>query len=173
MAVILGIDPGSQITGWGVVELKGADILHIAHGSIHAPEKDVADRITFIGLRLREILAKYKPDVMAIEEVFYSKNVDSLIKLAHARSVAIYESKLLGAQVVEYSTREVKKGVTGNGNAQKEQVAMSLLAILGVGLHTSANVSAAETFDATDGLALAFHHAAKIELAARMQDRSF
>ena len=130
---ILGIDPGSRIAGFGVLEYSAdGDIFHIAHGaldvrssvssSVRTTESDFHQRLYLLGLGFREVLEKYKPDAVAIENIFLGKNADSAFKLGHARGVITYEMLLKKLLVFEYSTRLIKKTVTGSGGAEKEQV---------------------------------------------------
>lgn len=155
MSIILGIDPGSRITGFGVVrcrDIQSSSLETLGYGVIKMDlEQPFALRMKELGESLQEILKKYKPDAVSIEKIFLGKNADSAFKLGHARGVAMYESARAEAQVFEYATRIVKKGITGKGGARKEEVQVVLERLLGLRQITR--------IDASDALALAVHHA--------------
>lgn len=149
---ILGVDPGSRITGFGVLRIERDRIEHISHGVILLDaEQGFAGRMKELGSAFREVMAKYKPHQVVIEKIFLGKNADSAFKLGHARGVIMYEAGLGDSEVFEYATRVVKKGVTGNGGASKEDVQAVLKAIL--------KIQAIQRLDASDALAMACHHA--------------
>lgn len=149
---ILGVDPGSRITGFGVITLHAGKITHVNHGVILLDDKDPFPvRLRELGLAFDELMAKYKANAVVIEKIFLGKNADSAFKLGHARGVIMYEAGKHGAQVFEYATRSVKKGVTGNGGASKEDVQAVLKAMLS--LQTISRI------DASDALAMACYHA--------------
>lgn len=157
--IILGIDPGSRITGFGVLKVSGkgasSRILHLSHGVIQMDPKDSFPlRMKDLGAGMELILQKYKPQQVVIEKIFLGKNADSAFKLGHARGVALYESAKFGADVIEYATRLVKKGITGTGSASKEDVQTCLQRLL--------NIRAIARIDASDALALAAFHAFRI-----------
>lgn len=157
--IILGIDPGSRITGFGVIKVSGkgasARIQHISHGVIQMDPKEAFPlRMKELGLAMDVILQKYKPHQVVIEKIFLGKNADSAFKLGHARGVALYESAKFGSDVIEYATRLVKKGITGTGGASKEEVQTCLQRLL--------NIKAITRIDASDALALATFHAFRI-----------
>ena len=152
---IVGIDPGSRIAGYGVLEYSASgDIGHVAHGALNvkAESDNFYERIHLLGLQIREVLLNYKPDAVAVENIFLGKNADSAFKLGHARGVLTYEVLQRGLPVFEYSTRAIKKSVTGTGAADKEQVQNVLRLLL--------KVPAIKPYDASDALAVAYHHAA-------------
>ena len=154
--VILGIDPGSRVTGFGVVQVIDDHVTHISHGVILLQDEDsFSGRMCELGEGLETLLKKYKPDQVSIEKIFLGKNADSAFKLGHARGVAMYESAKNGAHVYEYATRVVKKGIVGTGAATKEQVQMALTRLL--------NIKAISKMDASDALALAVFHAFQIK----------
>lgn len=157
--IILGIDPGSRITGFGVIKVTGrgaaARIQHVSHGVIQMNPKEAFHlRMKELGSGMEQILEKYKPQQVVIEKIFLGKNADSAFKLGHARGVAIYESAKHGAEVLEYATRLVKQGISGNGGASKEEVQTCLQRLL--------NIKAISQIDASDALALATFHAFRI-----------
>jgi crossover junction endodeoxyribonuclease RuvC len=155
MAIILGIDPGSQITGFGVVEIAYKRMRHVTHGVIQLNSKDEFPlKMKELGEGLREILQKYQPQQVVIEKIFLGKNADSAFKLGHARGVAMYEAANQNCQVLEYATRVVKKGITGNGGASKDEVLSCLLRLL--------KIKAISRIDASDALALAVFQAYQV-----------
>lgn len=150
---ILGLDPGTHITGWGIIEsLPGKPLRHIDHGSIrtHASEK-LDERLFTIDRALSDIFGAHKVQVMAIETSFVAKNAQSALKLGHARGVAMVAARRGGADVFEYAPTRVKSAVTGSGKAEKHQVAEMVRVIVGLPLAPQA--------DAGDALALAICHA--------------
>lgn len=159
---IIGIDPGSRVTGFGVLDADRDQIKHVHHGVIDVTRlENFPSRVTKVGLELRELFSQFKPTVVVIEQIFLGRNPDSAFKLGHARGIAMYEAQLSGALVVEYSTRLVKKGVTGQGSADKAQVQMALQRLLKMPLNAK--------FDASDALALAYHHALEAEVQRKMK----
>jgi crossover junction endodeoxyribonuclease RuvC len=154
---ILGVDPGSRITGYGLVDLHGNEIRHLAHGTLKIASTTgkatipLEDRLLLIYQALTEVIETYRPDVLSIEKVFFAKNAVSALKLGQARGAAILTAKIHGLDVVEYAPTEVKSAIVGHGRAEKEQVARMLEIMLGKQEFSS--------FDASDGLALAVCHA--------------
>lgn len=151
---ILGIDPGSRIAGFGVLEYSPqGEIFHIAHGvlNVEAPGRDFYQRLCMLGLEFRKVIETYNPQSVAVENIFLGKNADSAFKLGHARGVLAYEVMQKGVPVFEYATRSVKKSVAGTGAADKEQVQNVLCMLL--------KIPAIRPFDASDALAVAYHHA--------------
>lgn len=152
---VLGIDPGSLITGFGIVEKRRTDIIFIDFGEIKSlGNGSLPSFLVSIYERLMEIIRNTKPDSMAIEEIFYGKNVKSLIKQGQARGVAILAGAHSGIPVHEYSALEVKKAVVGYGRAEKGQVQSMVKAIL--------RVPELPPADAADALAVAICHANSI-----------
>ncbi len=148
---MLGIDPGSLKTGFGVVEFSGQQLRHINHGVIFVDdEKDLSKRLLALADHLRAILEKYRPHHVAIEKIFLGKSADSAFKLGHARGIALAESARCKSEVHEYATRAVKKGVAGTGAASKEDVYQAVRAQL--------RLQSLVNFDASDALALAIFH---------------
>jgi len=157
---VLGIDPGSIITGYGIVDKKGESLSIIKYGIIRAKVKQES-----MPLRLREIynflnrvILSTKPEATAIETIFFAKNVQSTIKLAYSRAAAMLSATTSDIPVFEYSPREVKKSVTGRGNAGKEQVRFMVKTILNIKDTT-------DYFDASDALAVAICHCLKSSIA--------
>lgn len=150
--IILGVDPGTQVTGYGIILSDGITMELMAIGSIHTEKFDNHyDRLQCIYDRLLEIIVAYKPSVLAIEAPFFGKNVQSMLKLGRAQGMAIAAALSKKIPVQEYSPKKIKQSVTGNGNAAKEQVA----AMLGHILKTDV---LPKQLDATDGLAVAVCH---------------
>ena len=152
--IILGVDPGSRICGFGVVEKTKNKILLVEYGVVKVNLKNDSfdQRLLEIYKRLQQVIIRTKPDTSAFESLFFAKNVQSLVKLSHARGVAILAASESGISISEYSPREIKKSVTGNGNASKEQVQFMVKTILGI-------EETPDFFDITDALAVAICHA--------------
>lgn len=148
---ILGIDPGSRKTGFGIIELDNQKIHHVINGRLMVGDGDFADRLKQIFEGLTDIIQRYKPDMMAIEKVFLHKNADSALKLGQARGAAICAGVSQNLSVHEYSATQIKKAVVGNGHAKKEQVQYMMSVIL--------NLPEIPVEDAADALACAMTHA--------------
>jgi crossover junction endodeoxyribonuclease RuvC len=150
--LILGIDPGSHITGYGVIDKKGNYLRHIIHGEVK-PKKDSLLSTVLISIyqNLSEVIVENSPQAIALENIFYGKNVRSLIKQAHVRGVIIFAGADKGIPVFEYSPLEVKKAVVGYGRAEKRQVQVMVKAIL--------KLPTLPPADAADALAVAICHA--------------
>ena len=119
---VLGIDPGSRITGYGVVEKNGPGLVHVDNGCIKSKGTlPLAERLVVIHRSLREMIEKFHPDIVAIEEVFFAKNVASALKLGESRGVALLAAAQCGLEIFEYSPREIKQALTGYGQADKNQ----------------------------------------------------
>ena len=152
MAVIIGIDPGSRLTGFGVIQKVNDDWRHLEHGVVVIPESlSFAARLAFLARGLRPLWARYPGAMTAIEQVFLGKNADSAFKLGHARGVCMMLAAESGGEVAEYAARKVKKVVTGQGGASKEHVQL----VVGQWLR----IPLTERLDASDALALALCHA--------------
>lgn len=159
----MGIDPGSRRTGFAIIRSSAHRLEHISHGVIVLNEKqDLPLRLRELGSNLSELLTKYRPQIVVIEKIFLGKNADSAFKLGHARGVATYEACKAGSEVIEYSTREVKKGITGRGAADKLQVRSALEVYL--------RLTKIQHLDASDALALAVFHAGRMTHLARMKE---
>lgn len=150
--IILGIDPGSKTTGYGVVEKGARGLLHTAHGEIGTKRGEpLSDCLREVYDRIIKIMEAYGPHVVALEDIFYGKNVKSLVRLAQARGVAVLAAAHQGIPLYEYTPLEVKKAVVGYGRAEKEQVQHMVKAILSLQEKPPA--------DAADALAIAICHA--------------
>lgn len=148
---IIGIDPGLQRTGWGVVEASGHSLRHVAHGVLATDPRDgTADRLARIFDGLSEVLRLWLPQTAAVEETFVNSNPASALKLGQARGVALLAPARQGLSVAEYAPTVVKKAVVGTGHADKTQV-QAMIKILLQGIQAPA--------DAADALAVAICHA--------------
>jgi crossover junction endodeoxyribonuclease RuvC len=127
MVTILGVDPGSVCTGWGVVRGEGNEFHYVASGAIKLLQKAPRqEKLRSIHLEINSVISAYNPTQFAIEEIFFNKNPKSTMILGEARGAAILAAALAGVPVFEYSAREVKQSVTGNGAAHKSQVCFML-----------------------------------------------
>lgn len=148
---VIGIDPGSQITGYGVVEETGSRLLHVDCGCLTTKRKSsLPERLLQIYESLVQMIEQFQPEAVAIEEVFFSKNVSSALRLGESRGVALLAASRKGVPVFEYSTREVKQAVSGYGQASKEQVQQMVKNLL--------KLPQVAQVDASDALALAICH---------------
>ena len=147
---ILGLDPGSRTTGFGVIEWRGTQWAHVAHGCVAVPAGSLAERLRSIYERLGALIATHEPGEVAIERVFVNRNVDSALKLGQARGAALCAVPK-GLPVFEYAPRAVKLALVGSGSAEKPQVAHMVRALFGLEGGLPA--------DAADALAVALCHA--------------
>ncbi len=162
MQIIMGIDPGSHNTGYGVIKAQGAKIIHLEHGVLQAPaSKAFSERLHLIGEQLLTLFARVRPNVTVVEKVFLGRNADSAFKLGHMRGVCLFAAAQINSQLIEYATRSVKKGITGSGAAEKEQVQLVLFAALGI--------RGPGQIDSSDALALAYYHARMLEVALSLR----
>ncbi len=150
MSIILGIDPGSRITGYGVIRQVGMKFVYVASGCIRVQGTDLAPRLKQIYDGVSEIIRQYQPTDFAIEQVFMAKNPDSALKLGQARGAAIVAATNHDLAVAEYSARQIKQSVVGKGNADKTQVQHMVTHLL--------KLPGAPQADAADALAVAICH---------------
>lgn len=150
MCRILGIDPGSRITGFGLIEQVDGRLVYVESGCIRAGEGEFAGRLKTIYDGLRDIVTLYTPQEVAIEQVFMHRNPDSALKLGQARGAAICAVMSMGLPVSEYTPAEVKKATVGKGNAAKGQVQHMVQALL--------KLPGMPQEDAADALAIALCH---------------
>lgn len=122
MPIILGVDPGSRITGYGVIQCQGRQQIYLGSGCIRTQSDDLPSRLKVIFDGISEIIRQYQPDEFAIERVFLAKNADSALKLGQARGAAIVAATNAQLPVAEYSATQIKNAVVGTGRAQKSQV---------------------------------------------------
>jgi crossover junction endodeoxyribonuclease RuvC len=159
---ILGIDPGSRITGYGIIDSDGRRSVHVASGCIRAGDGGLPSRLQVIFRGVQQLMAEYHPVAVAVEQVFLSRNADSALKLGQARSAAIcatFEVEV-GVEVYEYAARAVKQAIVGIGHADKAQVSHMVAVLL--------NHREALQIDASDALAVALCHAHTRPLTARL-----
>ncbi|MBP8725330.1 MAG: crossover junction endodeoxyribonuclease RuvC [Saprospiraceae bacterium] len=160
---ILGIDPGTVVLGYGIIELKDTlprlvelNVLHLQ--SLPSQQEKLRE----IFLRVQELIEHHQPTALSIEAPFYGKNAQSMHKLGRAQGVAIAAAILMGLEIHEFSPKTIKKAVTGNGNASKEQVAGMLESLLAFNFNT-------RHFDATDALAAALCLANQLSTPDKIQ----
>ncbi len=150
--IILGIDPGLVQTGYGLIKINGEKKEVLDYGIISPDTKtNLSNRLQTIYNDIVEIIDRFKPNTVAVEEVFYGKNVKSALLLGHARGVAMVSASKYNIPVFEYSAKKVKQAITGNGNAHKEQVKFMIMKDLNL-----KNFNA--PIDASDALAIAICH---------------
>jgi crossover junction endodeoxyribonuclease RuvC len=148
---ILGIDPGSRMTGWGLVQFKDQKLTYISSGTLFLQkEPTFQSRLLKLHKELQKIMETYQPEHVSLERVFVAKNADSALKLGHARGVILLTAGLKDLCVSEYAPTEVKQALTGQGRAAKEQVQAVLTMLLGP--------QTFKTLDASDALALCVCH---------------
>jgi crossover junction endodeoxyribonuclease RuvC len=149
---VLGIDPGTNLLGYGLLEGEGNIPRILAFGTLNLTGfESHQEKLREIYLQLQDIIEAWLPGVLAIEAPFYGKNVQSMLKLGRAQGVAIAAGITMGMEIVEYSPKKVKQAVTGNGNAAKEQVSAMLTHLIG-------SQAEGTSYDASDALAVAFCH---------------
>ena len=147
--IILGIDPGSLNVGYGILQVEKRKIVAAGCDSIRInPKLQLTERLVQIHSGIDKIIAEYKPDIAVVETIFYGKNIKSAFTLGHARGVIMLALAQHNIEIKEYSPREVKKSVVGNGNASKEQVEYMVQKILNLSTKP-------KTEDAADALAIA------------------
>ena len=150
--IILGIDPGTAIMGYGLIVIKGTKMELLQLGVLHLSKLDDHTlKLKKIFEKTLHLIDNYHPDELAIEAPFFGKNVQSMLKLGRAQGVAMAAGLYRGIPIFEYSPKKVKQSITGNGNASKEQVACMLQTLLNIG-------ELPKHLDATDGLAAAVCH---------------
>jgi crossover junction endodeoxyribonuclease RuvC len=148
---IIGIDPGSKVTGYGIVEQVNSRLCHVASGRVVSPARMIFhDRLKRIYLELKKVIEIHSPEVMAVEDLFLAHNIKSALKLGHARGVAILAGLNADLVVAEYSPLEVKKALVGYGRAHKTQVQEMVRVLLTLGELPESNTA--------DALAVAICH---------------
>lgn len=151
MVRVVGIDPGLRNMGWGVIELDGSRIVHVANGTLRSKGQTLAERLVSLHVQLTEIVARYSPSSAAVEQTFVNKDGSGTLKLGQARGIAVLVPALAGLDVGEYAPNKIKKTVVGVGHADKRQVEhMVRLQLPGVQIDGP---------DAADALAIAICHA--------------
>ena len=159
--IILGIDPGSIVTGWGLIEIEGNRLCHVAHGTIGVSAAlGQAARLSQIYRGIHDIVQQYQPVAVSLEKVFFSRNVQSALKLGQARGMALLAAAQNQIDVSEYSAAEIKLAVVGYGRATKEQVQRMVTALL--------CLRGAMRADAADALAAAICHVHRATFQTRV-----
>ncbi len=158
---ILGVDPGSRVTGYGVIEVTGSRQRCLAQDVIRLPERPLEQRLLQLLTRLRELIAEFRPDEVAMEEVFVRRNVASALVLGQARGAALCAVAEAGLPLHEYAPASIKLAVAGSGRAEKAQIQRMVRVLL--------NLPAAPAEDAADALACALCHAHGRTLKLRTQ----
>jgi crossover junction endodeoxyribonuclease RuvC len=161
MLRILGIDPGSRITGYGLIDSDGTRSVHLEHGALRLKGEALPPRLGEIYGQVSALIEQHHPEVMAIEQVFVSKNASSALKLGQARGAAICAAIQHGLSVAEYTPTRIKQSVVGTGRADKEQIQQMVKMIL--------NLSEIPQADAADALAVALSHAHSHSTLSRRQ----
>lgn len=159
---ILGIDPGSRVTGFGVLDFEGDSPTYVTSGTVSSHQGDFPTRLKQIFQSVREIVAEFEPDIVVVESVFMHRNPGSALKLGHARSAALCATFEFDVEVFEYSPRAIKQAIVGTGSASKEQVQHMVVRLLGL------NGSPAE--DAADALATAMCHVHQNRVRLTLED---
>ena len=149
--IILGIDPGTNIMGFGVLSVIDNKLSTLGLGAIHIKEKDQGLKLKVIFERTSTLISQFQPDEFAIEAPFFGKNVQSMLKLGRAQGVAMAAALMKEIPIAEYSPRKVKQSITGSGAASKEQVASMIKTLVNL-------EDVPKNLDATDGLAVAICH---------------
>ncbi len=162
MSIILGIDPGSRLTGYGIIEQKGRHFTYLGSGCIKALSQgdELASRLQTIFAGVSELIVQFQPDMFAIEQVFMAKNPDSALKLGQARGAAIVAATNNGLTIAEYSARQIKQSVVGTGAADKAQVQHMVKTIL--------KLAGTPQEDAADALAVALCHGHSHEYLSKL-----
>ena len=161
---VLGIDPGLLAMGWGVIDVDGSRLRHVANGVCKSTSGDLASRLVALHDQLEDVVAEYAPEAAAVEQTFVNMNGAATLKLGQARGIALLVPARAGLIVGEYAPNKIKKAVVGVGHADKDQIAhMVKLQLPGVDLAGP---------DATDALAIAICHAHHLQSVAAMQRAS-
>ena len=150
MTRIIGIDPGSRITGYGIIEQQGQQISYIASGCIRTSDSTFPERLGTIFTGVEQLLEEFRPEEMAVEQVFVNKNAGSALKLGQARGAAICAGVNRSLPVAEYAPREIKQAIVGRGGADKDQVQHMVCVLL--------QLTDRPPSDAADALAVAICH---------------
>jgi crossover junction endodeoxyribonuclease RuvC len=161
---ILGIDPGSVVTGYGLIEETQGKMTHVDNGGIFPPKgRPFSERICYIHNQVEALIERHRPDAVAIENIFVAKNVSSTLKLGHARGAAVVAVARSNLPLYEYTANEVKLAVTGYGHAGKEQIQKMVCTLLKLPGHAFT--------DASDALAVAICHLNSYRLLKKVSNR--
>lgn len=161
---ILGIDPGSRVTGFGVLDFVGDKPSYVTSGTVSSRDGAFPDRLKQIFDSVSAIVTEFRPDIVAVETVFMARNAGSALKLGQARSAAICATFALDVEVVEYAPREIKQALVGTGAASKQQVQHMVVSLL--------QLTATPSADAADALAAAICHGHRRALQARLGNQA-
>ncbi|MBT4772118.1 MAG: crossover junction endodeoxyribonuclease RuvC [Rhodospirillaceae bacterium] len=148
---LLGVDPGLRFTGWGVVDMDGNRLRHVANGVVKSGSGELAQRLVRLHHGLQDVISEHQPDSAAVEETFVNRDGQATLKLGQARGIALLVPALAGIPVAEYAANSVKKSVVGYGHADKNQIGHMIGVLLPGAL--------VESPDAADALAIAICHA--------------
>lgn len=149
---VLGIDPGLAIVGWGIIDSEGSKIKYIAHGTIETPAGlPIYKRLLNISLDLQNLINQYKPDEIAMEELFFAKNVKTALQVSAARGCCIAQCAMYTNELYEYTPKQIKQALVGYGGADKKQIQYMVKLLLGLDKIPKPD-------DAADGLAVAITH---------------
>lgn len=164
--IVLGIDPGSRRTGWGVIRQDGS-ALHLVAAGVLQPDadQDLAQRLAFLHAGMVRLLTAHRPDAVGVESVFHGPNTRSLVILGHARGALLSAVGTHAVELIDLSPAEVKKAITGRGGARKEQVAHMVRAVLGPSLSSLDGSLDALALDASDALGVAIATAHRRRMA--------
>jgi len=158
---VLGLDPGLRNTGWGIIDMEGSHLRHVADGVVHSDAKlSLAERLAQLHRGVLAVIAQWSPEEAAVEQTFVNKNPESTLKLGQARGAVLLAPALSGLHVGEYSPASVKQAVVGTGRAAKDQVAMMVRTLL--------PGCPVQSPDAADALAVAICHAHHRATAGRL-----
>jgi crossover junction endodeoxyribonuclease RuvC len=165
--IILGVDPGTIITGFGIIELEKNKITHLASGIIKLPSgQTLPEKLKTIYTELEKLIRKYKPDEFAIETAFYGKNIQSAMKIGYARGVSLLAAINNNVLPTEYAPNEVKKAVVGKGAASKQQVAFMIKTLLNLKQIKMKS-------DESDALAIAICHSFRMKAPTFKKSKSW
>jgi crossover junction endodeoxyribonuclease RuvC len=160
---VLGVDPGTAVTGWGVIEHRDGRAVHLAHGAVMtAPRQSLVAKLAAIHAALLDLCGHWRPDVLALEQSFVGRNVQSAFRLGEVRGVAMLAASAKGVTVAEYAPAAIKLAVTGTGRAEKEQVQRAIMQEL--------RVRERLVPDAADALAVALCHVQTYRLRALLAE---
>ena len=149
---VIGVDPGLNTTGFGILDQKAGQIRVVAYGTIKPPSKEsLANRLAYLNSHMNDLLSKFEPHIMAIEDTFYSNNIKSALLLGQARGVLILAAASNGLAAIDYAPRKVKQSVVGSGSADKKQIQYMVKQILKID-------SMPKSMDISDALAIALCH---------------
>ncbi|MCI0401217.1 MAG: crossover junction endodeoxyribonuclease RuvC [Gammaproteobacteria bacterium] len=160
MTRILGIDPGSQVTGYGIIDMAGPRATHVANGSIRVRDEELGAKLRAIFEKIRAIAGDFQPNEVSVERLFMHRNADSALKLGQARGAAIVACLTQSLPIYEYTPTEIKQAIVGKGNAAKAQVQHMIKVLL--------CLKEAPQADAADALAIALGHGYRREGLLRM-----